>query len=41
MTWKQHLVFNISFVLIAATAILIYPSNKEDLIRDKKGRPHP
>lgn len=41
MTWNQHFVFNILFVLMAMVAILIYPKNTEDLIRGKKGRLHP
>jgi len=27
LTWNQHLVFNIGFVVLGATAILLYPQN--------------
>jgi len=33
MSWTQHLVFNIGFVLLGALAILIYPNQNQDLIR--------
>ncbi|PTT02690.1 hypothetical protein DBR11_04170 [Pedobacter sp. HMWF019] len=32
MTWTQHLIFNVSFMLLGALAILIYPKQNEDLI---------
>ncbi|WP_316838134.1 MauE/DoxX family redox-associated membrane protein [Pedobacter nutrimenti] len=31
MSWNQHLVFNVIFVLLAGIAILIYPINIKDL----------
>jgi len=41
MTWFQHLIFNIAYMVIGAIAILLYPKREEDLTRDKKGRLHP
>lgn len=31
MTWRQHLIFNMGFVVLAAIAILIYPLNIKNL----------
>ncbi|WP_448635231.1 MauE/DoxX family redox-associated membrane protein [Pedobacter panaciterrae] len=33
MTWTQHLIFNMGFVLLGATAILIYPSRMKNLLQ--------
>lgn len=42
MTWKQHLAFNVCFMILGAFAILIYPQvDNKELIRDKKGNQHP
>jgi hypothetical protein len=32
MSWKQHLFFNVGFVLLGAVAILIHPNQNHDLI---------
>ncbi|ACU04015.1 MauE/DoxX family redox-associated membrane protein [Pedobacter heparinus] len=32
MTWRQHLVFNVIFVLMAVVAVLIYPSNNKNIV---------
>lgn len=38
MTWNQHLVFNILFVLLGGMAILIYPRNKELICSKRESR---
>jgi hypothetical protein len=37
LTWKQHLFFNIGFVILIATAILIYPRNSKNFLQ-KEGK---
>jgi len=41
MTWNQHLIFNITFLLMDIVAILLYPELNKELTRDKKGSLHP
>jgi hypothetical protein len=36
MTWNQHLIFNMGFLLLGAVAILLYPKNTKELIRDSE-----
>jgi len=36
MSWADHLYFNIAFVVLGATAILIYPNQNKDLIGHKR-----
>jgi hypothetical protein len=36
MNWTQHLYFNIAFVTLGATAILIYPNQNKELIGHKR-----
>ncbi|NQX54428.1 hypothetical protein HQN86_12455 [Pedobacter panaciterrae] len=41
MSWKQHLLFNVCFMILGTFAILIYPQvDNKELIRDKKGNQH-
>jgi len=32
MTWSQHLIFNVVFLLLGAIAVLLYPKKTKDLI---------
>nr|WP_199083382.1 MauE/DoxX family redox-associated membrane protein [Pedobacter sp. ASV19] len=32
MTWNQHLIFNVGFLLLGAVAIVLYPKKTKDLI---------
>lgn len=38
MTWNQHIVFNISFLLLAAIAVLIYDKNDHVLQYNRNSR---
>lgn len=37
MTWKQHLVFNVIFILTAAVAALIYPLENKNIVAQQQG----
>ena len=41
MTWIEHLIFNVVFMVLGGAAVLIYPNRKEELTRDKKGSLYP
>lgn len=36
MSWPQHLVFNIGFIILSIIAILIYPNQNQNLMRNKR-----
>ncbi|HWW40885.1 MauE/DoxX family redox-associated membrane protein [Pedobacter sp.] len=35
MTWNQHLIFNVGFVLLGAIAVLLYPKKNLSAVRGK------
>jgi uncharacterized membrane protein YphA (DoxX/SURF4 family) len=41
MSWMQHLIFNSAFVALAIVAVLIFPDENNDLLRNKGGSRKP